>query len=127
MHQHRSRRRPNHYEHPTGDLFLSWRLKQGQRPREPHERDVVLEVINRGDGVLGRILGIVVLDEHAHVLISPGTGVATSRIAQTWKSVSSHRLTLAGQRSAPVWQENYWDRTLRSIRARYACLDYIAE
>jgi hypothetical protein len=122
----RSRRRPKHFSHPAGDLFLSWRLRWDQPPLAPHERDIVLEVIGRGEGVLGRILGLVVMDDHVHVLITPAVESTTARIAQTWKSTSAHRLTKLGIRAAPIWQENYWDRTLAGLQARRDCLGYIA-
>ena len=91
-------------------MCLTWRLARAQPPLRPEERDLVLAVIARGEGVLGAILAAVVMDDHAHVLISLTPSATGQRAAQVWKSVSSHGLTREFGRSSPVWQPQYFDR-----------------
>jgi hypothetical protein len=76
----------------------------------PEERSLVLDVVRRGDGVIGDLLAGVVMDDHAHILVSVFPTTTCRAIAQTWKSVSSHRMTKEHGRTAPVWQAEYFDR-----------------
>ena len=104
------RRKLPHWEYAGGTVCLTWRLDRAQPPLRPDERDLVLAVIARGEGVLGSILAAVVMDDHAHVLIALTPSATGQRAAQVWKSVSSHGLTKEFGRSSPVWQSQYFDR-----------------
>src|ERR1041385_5368287 len=87
------RRRVPHREYPAGTLFLTWRSHRPQPPLLPAERAVVIEVIARGEGMLGRILAAVVMDDHVHALIWLNVKSSGRRAAQAWKSSSALRLT----------------------------------
>lgn len=121
------RRRVPHSEYPGGTVFLTWRLHPGQPPLTPEERDLVLEVIARGEGVLGEIVAAVVMDDHVHALLALRADATGQRAAQTWKSVSSHRLTRECGRRAPVWQREYFDRWLLDRPRIETCASYILQ
>lgn len=67
------------------------------------------------------------MDDHVHALVQLGPTQSTSRIVHTWKGVSAHRLTKEFGRLAPIWQRDYFDRSLRSPDSIERCVKYIAE
>lgn len=106
-------------------MCLTWRLHPGQPSLRPEERDLVLTVIARGEGVLGNILAAVVMDDHVHVLVSLFETASGQKAAQTWKSVSSHGLTREFGRTSPVWQRQYFDRWLMDEAHIMGCYRYV--
>ena len=120
------RRRPvPHWEHRGGTVFLNWSLKRGQLPLAGHEREIVLQVIKAGEGVVGHILAGVVMDDHVHVLVTLLPDRTTRRVAQVWKSASSHRLVKECGRRPPVWQRDYLDRWLWNEDRIRRCIRYV--
>lgn len=65
------------------------------------------------------------MDDHVHVLADVGPSSSIQRAAHTWKSISAHRLTKEHGRIAPVWQREYWDRSIRNSESFKACIAYI--
>jgi REP element-mobilizing transposase RayT len=53
------------------------------------------------------------MNDHVHVVLTPSAGFELSRIVQSWKSFTGHRLPRLGRRRAPVWQSEYFDRIVR--------------
>lgn len=119
-----SRRHVPHWEYPGGTVCLTWRLHRLQGPLSGPERDVVLDVLASSGPEQCELLAAVVMDDHVHVLARPAAGVCAKILAQRWKSISSRRLT-AQDRSAPVWQAEYFDRWMRSADHTDACARYV--
>lgn len=65
------------------------------------------------------------MDDHVHLLAEIGASTTIQREAQKWKSVSAHRLTREHGRIAPVWQREYYDRSIRGSVELRACIAYI--
>lgn len=86
---------------------------------------MVLEVMARGDGKVGEVVAAVVMDGHVHVVVALAGGCSVAKVAQAWKSISSHRLTREHRRSAPVWQSDYFDRWIRSEERIRAAVAYV--
>jgi REP element-mobilizing transposase RayT len=119
------RRHLHHDATSIGYVSLTWRLHRTQRALLPGERDVVLTIVGRLDGIGGHVHAAVVMDDHVHTLFNLGARRSVGAIAHTWKSISAHRLTEEWMRIAPVWQRDYFDRTLRSIAEVERCTRYI--
>ena len=119
------RRHLPHWEHPCGTVCLTWRLHRDQDPLTELERDLVIEVIRRGDGVVGDVLAAVVMDDHVHAVVALTSGWTCARVAQTWKSASAHRLTKAEGRRAPIWQRDYFDRWIADAGRVDRCIEYV--
>jgi REP element-mobilizing transposase RayT len=114
-----------HWDHLGGTVFLNWNLKRGQPPLTHSEREVVLNVIRRGEGVVGHLLAGVVMDDHVHVLVTLDSQVRTPRVAQVWKSASAHHIVKLFGRRTPVWQRDYLDRWLWDPERIRRCIWYI--
>jgi REP element-mobilizing transposase RayT len=91
----------------------------------PDERSAVLEVIRRAPKYGGSIHTAVVMDDHVHVLFTPGPGIRALRFVQAWKSASAHRITKSSPRTAPIWQAEYYLRWLNGPEAVSRCASYI--
>ena len=121
------RRRVPHWEHPGGSVCITWRLHRDQPPLHPEERELVLDVLRRTPPADFTIRAAVVMDDHVHVLGSAAPDCTAAKVAQAWKSVSSHELVKLQGRTAPVWQRNYFDRWMRSIEHASDCARHILD
>ena len=75
--------------------------------------------------MIGDVLAGVVMDDHAHILVSLSTGSTCRQVAQTWKSVTSHRMTKEHGREAPVWQAEYFDRWIMVEARIQSAIEYV--
>ena len=121
------RRHPHHSSAWAGSVFFTWRLHRAQGSLSDTERDVVLAIIKRLDGQGSRVHAGVVMDDHVHVLADVGPGRTIRSAVHTWKSISAHQLTRDQGRIAPVWQRDYWDRSIRDSEGFRACVRYILD
>ena len=96
-------------------------------PLSDTERDVVLAVIKRLDGQGSQVHAGVVMDDHVHVLADVGPARTIQSAVHTWKSISAHQLTKEHGRVAPVWQREYWDRSIRDSKGFHDCVRYILD
>jgi REP element-mobilizing transposase RayT len=119
------RRHVPHWEYAGGTVCITWHLHREQSPLTEEERGQTFEVIRRGDGVAGDLLAAVVMDDHVHAVVALGPDWTCQRVAQTWKSVSSHGMTKAGGRQAPVWQREYFDRWIADAGRVDRCIEYV--
>lgn len=121
----KNRRHLPHFEIPGGTCHITWRLERGQLSLRPDERSCVLEVMRRGIEFDCRFLAAVVMDEHVHTLIIPGTKASSRRLASAWKSTSAHFLCKQFARRAPVWQRDYYQQWIKDPGHIPICIDYI--
>jgi hypothetical protein len=54
-------------------------------------------------------------------------GWSLSAILHNWKSYTAHRIRKAGDRGVPIWQDESYDRIVRSERELSAYMRYIWE
>lgn len=64
----------------------------------------------------------VVMPNHLHVLVTINDGVKLSKVLQNWKGGSARKINLKRHRLGTVWQQEFWDRLIRS-RVHF---DYVA-
>jgi putative transposase len=105
------RRNLPHWRVPGAAYFVTFRVASGELTRA--ERDVVFRHIRSGDGRFYRLLAVVVMPDHVHILLEPLTGYDLSRISKGIKGVSAKLINdLRGSRGS-VWQDESWDRIMR--------------
>lgn len=97
------------------------------------ERDIVLESI-RHDNVLRYDLdAAVVMPDHAHLILTPAIDRMRQRviplfeIMQTIKGASARKINQRLEYHGAVWQEELFDRVLRSAEDNYAKVLYVLE
>ncbi len=68
-----------------------------------------------------------VMPNHVHVLFKTQAGYSLDQVVQGWKSYTAHAINSITGQSGKVWQDEYWDRLIRSAaHYRHVC-HYIAE
>jgi putative DNA methylase len=123
----RSRRRYvhlPHYSRPDASYFVSWSTTRGSQDLSPVERDIVVETLRHFDGDRYRLHSAVVMNDHVHVLVTPGPDRSLSAILHTWKSYTAHQMVRRG-RGAPVWNGNYFDQMIRDATHFANVVSYI--
>ncbi len=66
------------------------------------------------------------MDDHVHVLVRPYPGWRLEQVIQSWKSYTGHRIATLRDAKGPIWQDEYYDRLVRSERALMQTARYIA-
>lgn len=95
--------------------------------RDPGNRNVVEQALRFFDGERYNLDGFVIMPNHAHALFRPMRGHSLSGILHSWKSYTSKILNKRLGKSGTFWQEDYWDRLVRSAKHMAYCRRYIAE
>ncbi|MFZ0887588.1 MAG: transposase [Candidatus Binataceae bacterium] len=105
--------------------FVTWRLRADQAELTRTERAATADALRYRDGSLYHLGGYVVMNDHVHVVVEPIAGHPLEAIVQAWKSYTAHRFRLEGSRTGAVWQDEYFDRVLRSEMELTEKLEYI--
>jgi len=96
-------------------------------------RDIVLGCIRHDDTHRYDLDAAVVMPDHTHLVLTPGlddqrTSVAPLfEIMKTIKGASAHKINKILCRHGAVWQEESFDRVLRSSEDIYAKVLYVLE
>lgn len=92
-------------------------------------RDVVMETCLRGDGHRFELHAVVVMPDHVHLALTPkrdeNGNFSIAEIMQEVKSVSAHRINKQTRHVGGVWQEESFDRALRSEEDLASKIEYM--
>jgi alanyl-tRNA synthetase/REP element-mobilizing transposase RayT len=113
-----------HFERPWAKYMVTF-TTLGHRKLSPAERDITLETVLYDAGRKYELYAACVMPDHVHLLLEPQIErqdaqgkpcfYALEEILQTLKSVSSHRINkLAGMKGQRVWENESFDRVIRS-------------
>jgi putative transposase len=103
-----------HWRLSGSTYWMTWRLHQGRRELPPEARDIVMAALHFRAGVEYELLAFVVMDDHVHVIVRPLGEHQLEKIAQSWKSVSAHRINRLLGWTGTVWEPEYMDRIIRT-------------
>jgi alanyl-tRNA synthetase/REP element-mobilizing transposase RayT len=120
------KRRLPHFERPWAKYMVTFTTHE-HRKLSPAECDITLQTILHDASKKYELYAACVMPDHVHLLIEPqieNDGVegkpvfyTLSEILQTLKSVSSHRINkVAGVKGERVWENEAFDRVIRSER-----------
>jgi REP element-mobilizing transposase RayT len=70
-------------------------------------------VIRHFHGERYRLYAYVVMNDHVHVIFTPGPGQEQGSIVRGWKSFTANRLQRVHGRTGSVWLKDYYDRIVR--------------
>jgi alanyl-tRNA synthetase/REP element-mobilizing transposase RayT len=118
------KRRLPHFERPWAKYMVTFTTRE-HRKLSPADRDITLQTILHDAGKKYELYAVCVMPDHVHLLLKPqiekddaeGKPVfyGLADILQTMKSVSSHRINkLAGMKGQRVWENESYDRVIRS-------------
>jgi REP element-mobilizing transposase RayT len=125
------RRRLPHYQKDERAVFVTF-CYGCLDPLPESVRDIVLRHCLHDQGTKATIHAVVVMPEHAHLLLTPlrdldGNLYSLVEILQAIKSASAHSMNRALGRSGPVWQEESFDHVLRSEESFDEKVEYIRQ
>ena len=107
-----TRRRLPHWQAEGSIYFITFRLARGVLTAD--ERRLVLDHIKSGNAQFYHLIAVVVMSDHVHALMTLSWGMELSRVVKGIKGVSARLLNqMRGTRGA-VWQDEWWDRIVRS-------------
>ncbi len=118
------RRRLPHWREKDGVYFVTWRLRELTPPLSAEERDLIADALRHFEGRRYELFGYVVMNDHVHVVVRPIDPHSLIAIIHSWKSFTANRLQREHRRHGGVWQDEYFDRLIRSELTEK--LEYIA-
>jgi REP element-mobilizing transposase RayT len=92
--------------------------------RRPELAQIVIDAWNHFDGQRYDLQAWVVMPNHVHVLIAMRQTSLTN-IVRGWKSFSARKINVVLGRKGKLWQEDYWDRYIRSPSHYAVSMEYI--
>lgn len=120
-------RRLPHVEEPEATCFLTWRLAKGQAALNQEERELVVEVLRYFSEDRYRLLVWVVMDSHVHCVVRLFPDQTLSSLLHSWKSYSANQLQRRFDRRNVIWQEERYDRIIRTEKELMATAKYILD
>ncbi|MEW6512308.1 MAG: transposase [Bacteroidota bacterium] len=121
------RRHLPHLRVPGHPYFVTWRLHRLQRLLSDPERELVVQAILHFSTKRYDILGYAVMDDHVHVVVLPKPGVRLEDVVHSWKSFTANQLQRRSKRHGKVWQNEYYERLIRSRRELSRTLKYVEQ
>jgi REP element-mobilizing transposase RayT len=125
------RRRLPHIQKDNRPIFITFTTDH--RWRLPAEaREIVLECCLKENNRKFDLHTVVVMPDHAHLLLSPLRDVdrwnfSLPQIMHAIKGASARKINILLGRSGPVWQEEFFDHVLRSNNSLAEKVDYICQ
>jgi len=122
------RRHLPHWQAGGSWYFVTFRLARGPLPAEA--RRAVMDVLMGGDGARYELVAAVVMPDHVHCVLhplerAPGAWLDLGRLLKTLKGVSARRVNEVLSTRGTVWQDESWDRVIRSEPELWARVEYI--
>jgi REP-associated tyrosine transposase len=105
--------------------FVTWRLGAGQADLSDSERDCIVAAIRHFDGPRYAMHAYVVMNDHVHVLVQPAGDHRLEDMLRSWKSFTANQLRQVFGRRGAVWQDEYFDRVIRTGTEYDQKRDYI--
>jgi putative transposase len=118
-----TRRRLPHWTLSGAVYFVTFHLARGSLSQT--ERRLVLEHIRSGDPHFYDLAAVSVMPDHVHAILKPVEGMTPERMMKGIKGVSARRLNRLRGTRGRVWQEESWDRILRSVEEYEEKLQYM--
>lgn len=72
-----------------------------------------------------RLVAFVVMNDHIHVLMTTIEPFALQDVLHSWKSFTANRLQREQGRRGRIWQQEYFERTVRDEHELAQKFDYI--
>ena len=100
-----------HFQLSAGYYFITFTTFQRQL-LSPPQKDCIFNAIRFMDGKKYKLFAVVVLDNHVHMIINPADKL--SKIMHSIKSFTAHEINKMLNKKGMVWQDENYDRVIRS-------------
>jgi len=130
-----SKRNLPHFEKPWAIYVVNFQ-SYNSRKLSPAARDIIFDCILHWREIRYRLVAACVMPDHVHVILQPGIKETDkdggpvfwplSEILHSIKSFSANEINKLGKTSGPLWQDEKYDRYIRSHtdleeKFRYVC------
>jgi REP element-mobilizing transposase RayT len=95
--------------------------------RNSENRQIVSEALHHFDGQRYVLWVFVIMPNHVHVLFSLRPPHRLEDVLHSWKSYTAKVVNRRLGQSRAVWQEDYWDRLIRSGEHYERCVQYVCD
>ena len=95
--------------------------------KEPANAKIVADALRHFDGDRYELASFVVMPNHVHVLFRPLEDHALAEILRSWKGFTAREINKRIGKTGALWQDEYWDRLIRSERHFCKVAEYIRE
>ena len=95
--------------------------------KDPGNAGIVADALRHFDGERYEIASFVVMPNHVHVLFRPLGKHTLPEILKSWKGFTARKINKRIGKTGALWQNEYWDRLIRSERHFFKVAEYIRE
>ena len=95
--------------------------------KEPANAKIVADALRHFNEDRYELASFVVMPNHVHVLFRPLEDHALVEILKSWKGFTAREINKRIGKTGALWQDEYWDRLIRSERHFYKVAEYIRE
>ena len=95
--------------------------------KDPAYAQIVSDALRHFDGERYQLASFVVMPNHVHVLFRPSGTHSLAGILKSWKGFSAREINKRSGKTGSFWQEEYWDRLIRSEKHFFRVAKYIRE
>jgi hypothetical protein len=88
-------------------------------------RGPLVATLNYSDRELYVLHAWVIMPNHVHLLVSLHADAKLEDVVGAWKSISARNINRLLNRTGTLWQEDYFDRLVRSEEHFFNCVRYI--
>jgi len=124
-----------HFERPWAKYAVTFSARKRRTLSEP-ARDIVLDSLLHWNERRYTLYAACVMPDHVHVLLEPGIKETTGEetvffsLSEIFRSIKSHTaraINKVAGTAGPVWEEEWFDRLIRSERDLQEKFEYITE
>ncbi len=95
--------------------------------KSPANATIVAEALKHFDGERYQLGSFVVMPNHVHVLFRPFAAHSLADIVKSWKGFTAREINKQLGKTGSLWQEEYWDRLIRSEKHFLKVAAYIRD
>lgn len=95
--------------------------------RQREVRELLIQVLESGNGDAYCLLDWVIMPNHVHVLFSIKGSISVGQWVRSWKGRSARLINEYLGREGSIWQSDYWDRIIRDEAHFRRCQRYIRQ
>ncbi len=95
--------------------------------RDPLNALIIANAFRHFDGVRYELASFVVMPNHVHVMFRPMAEHTLADIVKSWKGFTAREINKRMGTKGPLWQDEYWDRLIRSEQHFRRVVRYIRE
>ncbi len=93
--------------------------------RENEHARIMIDELQQFNGERYELLAWCIMPNHVHVCFQQYDGHRLASILQSWKGRSSRKINLSLGKKGPLWEPDYWDRSLRNAHQLRREIEYI--